>query len=87
MRMPEIGEVVVFHDANGRPSNALVICVHSETCINLVRVEDDENRQDTYGRQIDRPTSISHGSREGVHGFYWRYPEEEPNKYKSPIAK
>jgi hypothetical protein len=87
MRTPEIGEFVVFHDSNGRPHNGLVLCVHSATCINLVHVESDEARQDTYGRQTDHPTSISHGSQEQVHGFYWRYPEEEPNPYKEPLAR
>lgn len=86
-RMPQVGEVVVYHNPVAQPRNALINAVHGETCVNLVMLEADEDRQDTYGRQIERLTSMSHISvMGGVHGNYWRYPEEKPNPVKKPLA-
>lgn len=86
-RMPEIGEVVIFHDAHGKEHKALVCCVHHETCINHVYVSSDPSRQDTNGRQIERDSSSQHKSMMGgVHGNYWRFPDEEPNVYSDPAA-
>lgn len=48
-------------------------------CINLVFVSDDPNRQDSNGRQIERASSVSHISDNCVHGYNWRWPDEEPN--------
>lgn len=47
--------------------------------VNLVILSDDEERTDSYGRQIERPTSISHASDNKSHGNYWRWPDEDPN--------
>ena len=80
-----VGDVVIFHDARGRPHNALVTAVWSQECVNLVHASGDENRQDDYGRQIERPTSIEHVSRKSVHGYYFRLPEEKPNEYVPPV--
>lgn len=85
MRMPKVGEVVVYHDEKGEAHNALVICVFGEDCINFVRVNPDKSRDDSYGRQIDRLTSQVHKSRTPVHGNYWRWPDEEPNKVVKPV--
>lgn len=46
--------------------------------INLVIVSGDERRQDSYGRQTEHVTSLVHKS-DGVHGFYWRWPDEDKN--------
>ncbi len=40
-------------------------------CINLVFVEKDENKTDSYGRQIARNTSVQHQSMTQAHGMYW----------------
>jgi hypothetical protein len=40
--------------------------------INLVWVEDDESKRDSYGRQIARNTSISGQSEYTAHGNYWK---------------
>jgi hypothetical protein len=84
-RMPEVGKTVVFHDSKGVGHEALVVCVHFEECINLVYVSGDESRQDVNGRQIERESSCQHKSVVGgVHGQYWRFPDEEPNEYSQP---
>lgn len=86
-RMPQVGDVVVYHDPTGIPSNALVTAVWGAKCINLVITSQDENKTDPYGRQIERQTSMSHASVNRVHGFYWRWPEEEPNAYVPPVSR
>lgn len=83
-RVPMVGETVVFHDPTGRPHNALITNVWSNTMINLVHMSGDAERQDSYGRQIERVTSLQHKSVNSVHGFYWRFAEEEPNPYIAP---
>ena len=86
-RMPEVGEAVVFHDSMGVGHNALVVCSHTETCVNLVHVSSNEEEKDRQGRQIRRESSCQHISlMGGVHGNYWRYPEETPNEYSPPAA-
>ena len=83
-RMPELGGHVIWHDNRGRAYDALVTAVWSETCINVVFVSQDENRRDDCGRQIERQTSATHKGTQKVHGFYWRFPDEEPNPYVPP---
>jgi hypothetical protein len=82
-RMPELGQLVIWHDSVGKSHHALVTAVWSKTCINVVFVSSDESRKDGYGRQIERQTSVQHKSIQ-PHGFYWRFPDEEPNPYVPP---
>lgn len=87
LRIPKIGEVVIFHDSKGQPLNALVGCVFGTEvpAINVAFMAPDENRHDTYGRQVDRScTSVPHVSMASAHGFYWRWPEEEAREYVAP---
>lgn len=86
VRMPEVGDPVVYHDPVGTPFNAVVICVWSAVMINLVTVEDDPTRSDSYGRQIRRITSCQHKSITTVHGNYWRWDNEEPNPIVQPVS-
>lgn len=83
-RTVKVGETVVWHEADGRAVNALVSAVWTPTCINLVVVSLDEGRQDQYGRQIERRTSCSYKDVSHVHGFYWRFVDDEPNPYIPP---
>lgn len=39
--------------------------------LNLVFVSEDKDRDDTYGRQIERQTSIPHRTNQAAHGNYW----------------
>jgi hypothetical protein len=60
-------------------------------CLNLVFVSDDGDREDSYGRQIERPSSVTHRSQEseepGPHGYYWRFPWETAVPYVQPSEK
>jgi hypothetical protein len=87
-RDPKVGDSVVFHDAHGKPQNALITCVWSSYMINIVFVSNDETKQDDYGRQIERRTSVAMlgHSPQMAHGNYCRFDDEEPIPYKDPAA-
>ena len=85
-RIAKIGDVVIWHDARGKPFNALVQCVWSPECINVVIISGDENKKDTYGRQIEHMTSCTHLNPSSAHGFYWRWPDEPAKPYEEPQA-
>jgi len=87
MQKANVGDVVIWCDPSGRDHNALVQCVWSETCINVLFISPDENRQDSYGRQIEHATSCQHVSLVKVHGCYWRWPSDEKRSYVPPEAK
>ena len=40
--------------------------------VNVVLVSQDAKKDDPYGRQIERETSIPHQMNQVAHGFYWR---------------
>ena len=85
-----VGDTVVYHDPKGNPHNALVTANwggpnEANPLLNLVFVSGDETRTDSFGRQIERPTSTPHKSH-GVHGNYWRRTYEEPNPFMPPVA-
>lgn len=91
IKVPKIGDHVVFVDASGHDQNALVGCVFGNgaggvmPCINLCFVCPDKDREDSYGRQIDRSkTSVVHKSAQVAGGFYWRWPEEEKLPWVMP---
>lgn len=43
--------------------------------INVVYVSKDETKTDTYGRQIERDTSVPHRGSQPAPGNYWRLKE------------
>lgn len=77
-----IGVGIVYVDPLGRPRPALVTQVWGSVeaykkggqipGVNLVVISDDEARDDSYGRQIQRYTSVCHQSVQPAHGNYWR---------------
>lgn len=56
-------------------------------CLNAVWVDGDEAKQDPYGRQIDRETSIVHVSWQPAYGNYWRWPGEPKNPIVEPTER
>jgi hypothetical protein len=83
-KAPVLGDTVIFHDPIGTPHPALVTAVWGPTCINVVFVSGDDQKRDSYGRQIERATSIPHKDSTSVHGFYFRFEDEEPRPYVAP---
>lgn len=57
---------------------------HPGVLVNVVFVSGDLSRTDSYGRQIERSSSVPH-AREGAHGFYWRFEDEKPNPVKPSV--
>jgi hypothetical protein len=84
-RVARVGEHVIWHDPQGGAHDALVTAVWTPTCINVVVIDPNEGSNDSYGRQIERKTSQSHKNQQKVHGFYWRFADEEPNGYQPPM--
>lgn len=74
--LPKVGEVIVVADEYGKLHDALVTIYfggsHPDMALNCVYVSDDESKDDPYGRQLERLSSVSR-QREGVtaHGRYW----------------
>lgn len=81
-KTPEIGDHVIFIDAEREQRHALVTHVWPDFCgnapgVNAVVVHKDPSRDDTYGRQIDRnPTSVVHRSLQPAGGNCWCWPDE-----------
>jgi hypothetical protein len=72
--MVNIGDSIIFVDTSRVEHEALVTTVHGseytritegkevicQPCINLVYVSDLESKQDQYGRQLERASSVQH---------------------------
>ena len=73
-----VGETVIYVDPHGEERNALVNSVWSrghedkDDGCNLVFIHDDENQRDSYGRKIDRATSVVHQNDQVAPGNYWK---------------
>jgi hypothetical protein len=82
-----VGAHVVYVDPVAGQHEALITAVWGDPkdcpLVNLVYVEPDNTRQDSYGRQISRATSLCHLSKSNVHGQYYMMSDETPN----PIVK
>lgn len=69
----KVGDTVTFINSLRKEIPALVTAVWSPTCINVVAVSEDADKTDTYGRQIERYTSVPHKSCLGevIYGMVW----------------
>lgn len=74
----EIGDAVTFVDPTGKERPAIVTAIwrgmggHAPHGVNVVYVSDDPARTDSYGRQVERSTSVCHQSVQPAHGNYWK---------------
>lgn len=66
----KIGDVVQFTDEHAATRAALITHVWSDDMVNLVTVDPDPAKDDPYGRQIERRTSVPR-YREGYVGIYF----------------
>lgn len=93
MKSYNMGQHIVYVDQYGKPHDALVtiwwgatdpaaypqyVSVNGEPGCNLVLVSGDKDKDDPYGRQIERQTSVVHKTRQPAHGNFWCWPEELP---------
>lgn len=77
MNKIEIGSAVVYVDPVGQERPAVVTNTFGdENCpsVNVVFVCKDATMTDNYGRQIGRQTSVTHQSKQGAPGNYWKAP-------------
>jgi hypothetical protein len=88
MKTLKIGDAVKFVDPHGVERDALVTNCWGGTggqleydeskpvnsCINVVYVTEDANKTDSYGRQTEHETSVSHKSATLAPGRYWHQP-------------
>lgn len=79
-RKLSIGDHVVYTDPVGKQRQGLVTAVWDSygtpPGCNVVIVHDDDARTDSYGRQIDRCTSVVHRSNQPAHGNHWCWLDE-----------
>lgn len=84
VKRPKVGDAVIYHDEHGHPHAALVT-IDWGGSINLVYVSPNAERKDQYGRQIERASSVVDRGPNGVHGRYWRWPEDAPLPPRPPL--
>jgi len=84
----EVGAHVKFIDEHRKAHDALILIwwhpyrdpAHpsesGEPGCNLVLVDPDPQKEDSYGRQIDRKTSLVHLSNNPGKGYCWCWPDE-----------
>lgn len=87
----EVGSNVIYTDEHFADHVALVTAIWGQPdwrehciepnqacvpCINLVYVSGDNTKDDPYGRQIERSTSVVHASSQPAGGACWRMSEE-----------
>ena len=92
---PVVGTAVIYVDEGSVEHNGLITeCWGNREskedygpCVNLLHLSVNEAERDQYGRQIKRPSSVSHvGCGGTAHGRYWRYANEERKPYQPPTG-
>jgi len=85
---PQVGEAVIYTNPSGQDVAALVCAAwggeEPYPSINLAYVSTDPGMQDNYGRQLGRASSVTHASKQGAPGNYWRRPGEDRVKATPP---
>lgn len=67
-----LGSTVEYVDEVGVPHDALVTCVHTPFCINLVYVTKQNDKVDQYGNQLERVSSCTIEGQYVAHGRFFR---------------
>ena len=84
-KFPKVGQHVVFVDALSVPHDAIVTggpeqqgwnAEWGAPWCNVVYVDPDPSRTDSYGRQVSRQTSLTHVTRQSAPGMYWCFAPE-----------
>ena len=85
-----VGDTIIYFDEFGRSHHSLVtacwgdrtengseaIRKFEEPSVNLLFISPDEQRGDTYGRQIERRSSCMHATYQCAWGQAWCLPEQ-----------
>lgn len=90
-RTYKVGQNVIYVDTVGKKRKALVTIwwgknedgtnvphysMPGEPGCNVVFLSDDVEKRDSYGRQIERSTSLVHRSNQPANGNYWCWEDE-----------
>lgn len=76
----KFGQHVTYVDPRGKHRPAIVTNVFAQTTkelggprpsLNVVFANEDEDQTDSYGRKIERATSVPHQEQQFAHGNYW----------------
>ena len=70
--MLKVGDHVIYTDPTRKDHAALVTTIWTQDMINVLFVSSDEAKQDQYGRQIERETSVGRYSENNCHGRCFR---------------
>jgi hypothetical protein len=84
---PAIGAAVVYTDPKGQDHEAIVTNAYGTSiqgAINVAFVSADTSRTDTFGRQIERETSVLHQTIQPTHGRFWRHVGEDKKTVSEP---
>lgn len=81
-----VGEHVIYTDEVGVDHDALVTAVWGPYCINCLYVSLDDNKQDQYGRQIERPSSVQKMGQTTAWGRCFRFVGEEKKAMTPAVA-
>ena len=88
MSQLKVGGTVIFVDAVGVKHDAIITAiwgkVEDRPCINVVFASGDDTKQDSYGRQIERATSVVYRTDQRAHGYYYMF-EGEPMNVRAPL--
>ena len=81
-----IGQHVIYTDEVAVDHDALVTAVWGPRCVNVLYVSENMDKKDQYGRQIERPSSVTHVSGTTAHGRYYRLTGEEKRPVLPAVA-
>jgi hypothetical protein len=84
MKKVIIGMPINAFDSHGKKRTALVTNVFGESeklsdgteshpAINVIFCSDDSAKEDVYGRQVERLTSLVYSEQQSAHGMYWSF--------------
>jgi len=71
----KVGQTITFFDEFRVPHDALVTAWWGPTCCNLIYVSKDPKKDDTWGNQIERQSSVIHKSAQAF-GNFWCWTDE-----------
>jgi len=83
----EPGDFVIYTDGYRRDHNAIITAVWGPDCINVVFTTSDPTKTDSYGRQIERETSVSRYSGSNNYGRCFRDIGVDATFVDQPTAK
>ena len=99
-RQPHVGELVWYVDHHGNQRQAFLTAIHGDASykedddelvwapsVNVVLVSLDSDKTDSYGRQIERDSSVPHATAQPAMGNYWHYTDERVERIVVKVSR